>query len=153
MKILSLYIDTSVLGGYYDEEFKREAHLLFERIKAGDYAVYLSDVTEAELVNAPQNVQKLLVDLQISYTTLKTNDEAISLAKKYVAEKVVGKSSWEDCLHIALSTISKVDILVSWNFKHIVNIEKIKGYNSINLREGYPVLEIRSPKELLKYED
>lgn len=79
--------------------------------------------------------------------------EAIELANTYIAEKVVGKTSLEDCRHIALATISKVDVLASWNFKHIVNLERIKGYNSVNLRNGYQMLEIRSPKDLLRYEN
>ena len=78
--------------------------------------------------------------------------EAIKLADNYVSEKVVGKTSLEDCRHIALATIHKVDVLASWNFKHIVNLDKIKGYNSVNLRLGFSMIEIRSPKDLIKYE-
>jgi len=78
-------------------------------------------------------------------------EEAIELANMYIAEKVVGKTSLEDCRHIALATISKVDVLASWNFKHIVNLERIKGYNSLNLRLGYAMIEIRSPKDLINY--
>ncbi len=74
--------------------------------------------------------------------------EAVNLADTYIREKVVGKTSRADCIHIALATIHKVDILVSWNFKHIVNINKIRGYNSVNLRLGYQTLEIRTPKEI-----
>jgi len=72
------------------------------------------------------------------------------LAKSYIEEKVVGKTSFADCVHIALATIYKVDYLISWNFKHIVNMERIRGYNSINLKLGYSILEIRSPREFLK---
>ena len=70
-----------------------------------------------------------------------------------MAENVVGKTSFADCLHIALATIHRVDLLVSWNFKHIVNITRIRGYNSVNLKKGYQTLEIRSPKEIIDYED
>jgi hypothetical protein len=80
-------------------------------------------------------------------------EEAIKLADTYITEKVVGKTSLEDCRHIALATINKVDVLASWNFKHIVNLERIKGYNSVNLRFGYSIIEIRSPKDLVKYGD
>ena len=81
------------------------------------------------------------------------NEEAIKLADSYISANVVGKTSLEDCRHIALATIIRVDILSSWNFKHIVNLDRIKGYNSVNLRLGYPILEIRSPKDLIKYEN
>lgn len=77
----------------------------------------------------------------------------LKLAGAYIQEKVVGKTSIEDCRHIAMATIYKVDVLASWNFKHIVNLERIKGYNSINLKLGYSMIEIRSPKDLIKYED
>ena len=79
--------------------------------------------------------------------------EAILLADTYIKEKVVGKTSLEDCRHIALATINKLDVLASWNFKHIVNLDRIKGYNSVNYRLGYPMIEIRSPKDLIHYED
>ncbi|MEO6850381.1 MAG: PIN domain protein, partial [Mucilaginibacter sp.] len=80
-------------------------------------------------------------------------DESLTLARQYIAEKVVGETSFDDCVHIALATIHKADILVSWNFKHIVNVYKIRGYNSVNLRLGYTTLEIRSPKDIINYED
>ena len=73
------------------------------------------------------------------------------LADTYIDEKVVEKTSIEDCRHIALATIHKVDVLASWNFKHIVNLDRIKGYNSVNLRLGYSMIEIRSPKDLVNY--
>jgi hypothetical protein len=78
-------------------------------------------------------------------------EEAIKLADTYINEKVVGKTSLEDCRHIALATIYKVDVLASWNFKHIVNLDRIKGYNSVNMRLGYSIIEIRSPKDLVNY--
>lgn len=82
---------------------------------------------------------------------LKVDGEALNLAKQYVDENVVGKTSFDDCIHIALATIHKTDILVSWNFKHIVNVYRIRGYNSVNLKNGYSQLEIRSPKEIIDY--
>lgn len=84
---------------------------------------------------------------------IEMTDEALDLATKYISEKVVGQTSYADCLHIALATINRADFLVSWNFKHIVNIERIRGYNSINIKNGYKQLEIRSPREFEKYED
>ena len=77
----------------------------------------------------------------------------MKLADTYIAEKVVGRTSLVDCRHIALATINKVDVLASWNFKHIVNLDRIKGYNSVNLKLGYQMIEIRSPKDLIRYEN
>jgi len=87
------------------------------------------------------------------YERVELTDEAVILADTYIVEKVVGKTSLEDCRHIAIAAINKVDVLASWNFKHIVNLDRIKGYNSVNYRLGYTMIEIRSPKELIHYED
>jgi predicted nucleic acid-binding protein len=84
---------------------------------------------------------------------LDLNEEATELAKNYILEKVVGQTSFADCLHIALATIHRADFLVSWNFKHIVNMQRIRGYNAINIKNGYKQLEIRSPREFKKYDE
>lgn len=112
----------------------------------------LSAVLQKELEPAPEKIVKLITDLKTEYTEfLDEDDEAVELATDYVAEKVVGQTSYADCLHIALATINRADLLVSWNFKHIVNIERIRGYNSINIKNGYKQLEIRSPRDLMNY--
>lgn len=113
-----------------------------------------STVTQDELENAPQNVRELVQHLKIENTEfLDATDEAVDLATEYIAEKVVGQTSYADCLHIAIATINRADFLISWNFKHIVNVERIRGYNAINIKNGYKQLEIRSPRDFVKYED
>jgi hypothetical protein len=113
-----------------------------------------SDLTETELLNAPENVRGFFKELpKENLERVIVNDEILVLASKYIDEKVVGKTSFDDCIHIATATLSKADILVSWNFKHIVNVYRIRGYNSINIRSNYQLLEIRSPKEIIEYED
>jgi len=99
-------------------------------------------------------VKELVKSIRADLTEfIETTDEVVDLATEYISEKVVGQTSYADCLHIALATINRADFLVSWNFKHIVNIERIRGYNSINIKYGYKQLEIRSPREFEKYED
>jgi len=149
-----LYIDTSVFGGHFDEEFKDHTIPLFHRIKDGEFIVIYSTVTQDELENAPEKVKELVKSLRADLTEfIETTEEAIDLATEYISENVVGQTSYADCLHIALATINRADFLVSWNFKHIVNLERIRGYNSINIKNGYKQLEIRSPREFEKYED
>jgi predicted nucleic acid-binding protein len=149
-----IYIDTSVIGGYFDSEFKAYTIPLFERIHADEFIVLLSAVTQDELENAPAKVQNLIKGLKKEYTEfLNTSDEAVELATEYITEKVVGQTSYADCLHIALATIQRADFLISWNFKHIVNVQRIRGYNAINIKNGYKPLEIRSPRDFEKYED
>ena len=149
-----IYIDTSVVGGYHDAEFEKYTVPLFERIQNGEFTVLLSTVTQDELESAPTRVQDLIRNMKNEFTVFLTiSDEVVELADEYIREKVVGQTSYTDCLHIALATIHRADFLISWNFKHIVNVRRIMGYNSINIRNGYKQLEIRSPRDFEKYED
>jgi predicted nucleic acid-binding protein len=149
-----IYIDTSVFGGHFDEEFAKHTIPLFDRLANNEYILLFSTVTQDEISNAPQNVKELVKSIKADNTEfLETTSEAIDLASEYISEKVVGQTSFADCLHIALATINRADFLVSWNFKHIVNVQRIHGYNSINIKNGYRQLEIRSPREFEKYED
>jgi hypothetical protein len=113
----------------------------------------ISDLTQSELIRAPQNVKDLISNLNLQPEIVSISPEAIALAQEYIKENVVGQASLDDCLHIALATINKIDVLVSWNFKHIVNLKRIRGYNAINILNGYPTIEIRSPKDIIDYED
>ena len=150
IKKLSLYLDTSVIGGYFDKVFEQDTRLLFQNIKDGIYDVFISDMTKNELNDAPEKVKNLLDDLE--YREIFVTDECEDLAEEYMKEKVVGIASKEDCIHIAAATINNIDVLVSWNFKHIVNIQRIRGYNTVNMKNGYRTLDIRSPKEVVIYE-
>ena len=148
------YFDTSVFGGMFDKEFDESTFQLFERVKAGKVVCLFSDLTETELLYAPEHVKEHFQNLpKENCERVVVTDEILALATKYVTENVVGKTSLDDCIHIATATIYKADILVSWNFKHIVNVYRIRGYNSINMRSNYQSLEIRSPKEILEYEN
>jgi predicted nucleic acid-binding protein len=148
------YIDTSVFGGLFDKEFEEETILLFEKVKLGQVVCVYSNLTESELSKAPSKVRHYFEELtEDQKEKVQVTPDALSLAQTYVKEKVVGETSLDDCIHIAVATINKVDLLVSWNFKHIVNVYRIRGYNSINLRLGYPSLNIHSPKEIVGYEN
>ena len=147
-----IYIDTSVVGGYFDEEFSADTIAFFQRINNGEIIVILSDVLEAELARAPLFVRELLTTIpQLQIENIRLTPDAIELADKYIDAKVVGKTSRADCQHIAIATLCKADILVSWNFKHIVNLDRIRGYNGINYQNGHNMIEIRTPKEIINY--
>lgn len=119
-----IYIDTSVFGGYFDDEFAEHTIPLFNRLKNDEFILLFSTVTQEELENAPDEVKELVKSLKIELTEfLDTTDEVVDLAAEYIAERVVGQTSYADCLHIALATINRADFLVSWNFKHIVNVQ------------------------------
>lgn len=153
-KRITLYVDTSVIGGYFDVEFAGETQELFDNLASSRYDIMYSSVTENELLNAPKQVRELLETIPDNLKKrVELTEEAVRLADTYITENVVGKTSREDCFHIALATINKADVLVSWNFKHIVNILKIRGYNAVNLKLGYSQIDIRSPKDIVNYEE
>lgn len=149
-----IYLDTSVFGGYFDKEFEHWTRILFDKIIQGSFIILYSKLTDAELSNAPEQVKNLLLQIpEKQIEIIEILEEAKELANRYVTEKVVGKSSMADCLHIALATIYDADVLISWNFKHIVNLARIREYNSINYRLGHKILEIRTPREILDHEN
>jgi hypothetical protein len=149
-----IYIDTSVFGGYFEPEFEFWTKILFDQINRGAYKVLVSRLTDIELENAPQKVKELARGLPAqSIEWIDITNEAVALADKYIEENVVGQTSHSDCIHIAIATLHYADVLVSWNFKHIVNHRRIRGYNAVNFKYGHKILDIRSPREILEYED
>jgi len=153
-RVAKIYLDTSVFGGFYDSDFEEETQILFEKINLGQFQVIYSNTTEEELLGAPERVKDLLQNLAENLKTkVELTEEAVNLADAYLSENVVGRTSRSDCFHIAIATIYEVDILVSWNFKHIVNVKRIRGYNAVNMKLGYNIIDIRSPKEIIHNED
>lgn len=147
MSRLRVYIDTSVIGGYYDEEFEVWTQRIFEQFIARKRKAVISDITQEELLNAPAIIKEL-IDLIPDIEVVKTTNEVIELAEKYIIEGIVSRKSIIDARHIAIATINKIDVLLSWNFKHIVNYDKIRQYNSVNLKYGYTMIDIRNPRDL-----
>lgn len=150
MRILKIYLDTSVIGGCFDEDFAVESNTLLDQIKNGKYIAVISDMTLKELELAPDKIKGVLKEIPSkNLIEIAITKEVIDLANKYISEKVIPQWCEADALHIATATYHNSDLLLSWNFKHIVNVTRIMGYNSVNLREGYKTLEIRSPKEVI----
>lgn len=147
----TVYVDTSVFGGCFDEEFQEWSNALMESFAQGNRICVLSDLVLLELEQAPKHVRQALENLTDEAKLLVFVDEEIkALARTYIAEGAVTEKYFNDAMHIALATIHKVDVLISWNFKHIVNLNRIRIFNAVNLKSGYSVLEIRSPREILE---
>ncbi len=147
---MKVYTDTSTIGGCFDEEFKEWSVALFEEFKAGIKLIMLSDLTLQELELARKEVREKILEVSANnQITTGITDEAIILAETYINEGALTNKSYNDALHIALATLNNADVLASWNFKHIVNLSRIKLYNSINLKLGYNIIEIRTPREIL----
>ncbi len=148
-----IYIDASVVGGCEDDEFALHSLRLMESFVRGDFVAVVSTLTLQELAAAPGAVRKHLASVpEAQIETLVLDAEARELAEAYISEGVITAKMRADAQHIAIATVARVDVLVSWNFKHIVNLFRIHGYNSVNLRRGYPTLEIRAPREVLRDE-
>jgi hypothetical protein len=144
------FVDTSVFGGVYEPEFERESNLIFDMVKGGRVVCVYSNAVEDELANAPEKVWEFFEGLPTTYKEIViVTPEVNNLAQAYIDEKVVGKTSFVDCTHIAAATIYGATMLVSWNFKHIVGINRVRGYNLVNMNRGYRVLNIRSPREVV----
>ena len=152
MKKQRIYLDTSVFGGFFDDEFQEFTKPLFDRIDRGEFTIIFSTLLQEVLELAPEKVRRLVLGVDQEFAEFVYETEVtVQLANAYISEKVVGYTSYSDCLHIALATINQADILVSWNFRHIVNVQRIRGYNSINIKNGFSQLEIRSPRDLMNY--
>ncbi|MBA7576979.1 hypothetical protein ES708_18825 [subsurface metagenome] len=147
-----IYIDTSVIGGCFDNEFEEWSNKLISEILSGNKIVLISDLTVDEIQDAPQNVQDKLNELMKSEfkELITSNNESVELAEFYIHEGVITRKYFEDALHIALATINKATVMSSWNFKHIVNLDRIRLYNAVNIKKGYYLLEIRSPRDIIK---
>lgn len=134
-----IYTDTSVIGGCLDEEFEEASQRLFDRFRAGKDIIVVSELTTLELANAPEAVREVLNGVPVAHREeVEFTESASNLATQYLNGGVIGEASRLDAQHIATASVHRADVLVSWNFKHIVNLDRIRGYNSVNLREGYP---------------
>jgi hypothetical protein len=151
---MKVYIDTSVIGGCLDEEFKEWSLRLIKEFAAGRKVAVISDLTQGEIDPAPAAVRAILDGIPASgREAVSLGAEARELANAYLRDGAVASDSLVDALHIAVATVARVDVLVSWNFKHIVNVRRIRLYNAVNMKMGYGMLDIRSPREVLDEED
>ena len=144
-----IYVDTSVIGGCRDDEFREASLRLFEQFRNGSATLVMSNITQDELAGAPANVQELTRTVPAKHTEILTiSAEAQRLADAYTSRAAIGPGNKVDALHIAMATLARVDVLASWNFKHMVSWWRIKAYNDVNRNMGYPAIDIRTPKAL-----
>ena len=145
-----IYTDTSVIGGCLDVQYRAASSALIEAFVGGSEILVISDLTLVELAQAPAAVQRVLDRVpEHNRERVELTESAAALAQEYLKAGVVTRRQLVDAQHIAVATLHRVDVLVSWNFKHIVNLNRIQGYNSVNLRQGHPLLEIRTPLEVI----
>jgi hypothetical protein len=145
-----IYTDTSVIGGCADVEFAEESLRFFEMARSGRFVLLISDVVVRELIDAPQPVSQLLSGLpESALEAVPLSEEVLQLRDAYLAAGIVGPKWMDDATHVAAATVAQADAIVSWNFKHIVRLDKIKAYNEVNQKMGFGALTILSPKEVI----
>ncbi len=150
MPALRVYADTSVFGGCFDEEFAEPSLRFFEEVRAGHFRLVISDTTLAEIQAAPQEVRRVLFSLPPLHLERVAVTETVQMLRDaYLDAGIVGAASQRDAEHIAAATIADVDLVVSWNFRHIVHYDKIAGYQGVNLIRGYRAVRIHSPLEVI----
>ncbi len=144
-----VYVDTSVFGGTGDDEFAEVSNRFFARVRGGQFVVLVSELTYYELQKAPSSVQRVLEDLPgKSVEEIPIDEEVNALAQAYIDSGVLGDARKADALHVAAASVARADLILSWNFKHIVNFDRIRRFKGVNLQNGYPAIEIYSPLEL-----
>ena len=154
MKPLRVYVDTSVFGGYFDAEFAEESTRFFDLVRAGRVVVLVSQVVVDELSEAPPQVRELFRSLaEASVVPVELTSDIIELRDGYVAAGIVSRRFVDDATHVAAATVARADAIVSWNFRHIVRVDKMRAYNQVNLQAGFGLLSIVSPQEVRFDED
>jgi hypothetical protein len=144
------YVDTSVIGGCFDDEFLDASTALIDMARRGEIVLVISDILAEELAPAPPDVQTILPSIPIEFREpIVSSNESRRLRDAYLATNVIGPASSADAHHVALATIAGADLIVSWNFKHIVHVDKIRVFQSVNLLHGYRAIDIRSPLEVV----
>ena len=149
MRTPTLYLDTSVLGGYFDDEFKEATQELWRQMEQGRFRFFTSFVTVDELTDAPERVREILTTTFAPGNILEITGEMEQLAAAYMSRAILTPKYSDDARHVAVCTVARIDYLVSWNFRHLVNVEREKGFNVVNLLQGYATLRIVNPLELI----
>jgi predicted nucleic acid-binding protein len=146
---LSLYLDTSVLGGYFDAEFQADTRALWRLREMGRFRFFTSPVVLGEISRAPARVRTLLESDFANEGIIDFNDEMEALAASYLAQRIVPPDCVEDAEHVAVCVVARLDYLVSWNFKHLANVRREAGFNAVNVLQGYPPVRIVAPTFLI----
>ncbi len=149
---MKVYADTSVFGGVFDAEFARDSRQFFDDVLAGKFTLVVSALVEEEIESAPAFVRDHFMQLVSSSELAEISPEVLDLRDAYLSAGIVTPKSTDDATHVALATISQCEIIVSWNFKHIVHFQKIPKYNAVNVLHGHRTINIYSPSEVISYD-
>lgn len=150
MGIYRIYLDTSVIGGCCDAEFAEDSNRVLQGVCDGKLVALFSETVLAELNNAPAPVLGILQGIPVeNLERIELSDEVYDLREAYLQARILSPKWSDDLLHVAAATVARADAMVSWNFRHIVRLDKIKAYNRINFELGYGNMTILSPREVI----
>ena len=150
---MRLYLETSVLGAVTDREDPRRVAItqrLLRAVAVGDHEGVISNVVQEELERAPADLREaILHEIRAIEFELAAEDAASrALFAAYQAVRIVPARFRNDLRHVAVATIARVEAIVSWNFRHLVNVRTRRAIHAVHLRLGYPLIEIVSPEEV-----
>lgn len=148
---MKIYADTSVFGGVFDEEFAEASRKFFDEVAVGRHDLVVSATAQDEINNAPEKIRRFYQDVVGRAEVFRLTPAAEALRDAYLDAGVLTQKSLADAAHVALATVLGCQAIVSWNFKHVVNLQKIPKYNAVNELNGYNRLDIPSPMEVLNY--
>ncbi len=151
MEPIPVYVDTSVFGGTFDDDFSKASARFFEEVGSRRFEVAVSEVVTRELNFAPAAVKSLYHELEPAIRMIEISEAALRLHRAYLEAGIVGEKWRADALHVALATVGGCRAIVSWNFRHIVHFEKIPLHNGVNLAQGFGTVAIHTPQEMLHY--
>lgn len=158
MNKVKIYLDTSVIS-YLDQEDAPEkmweTRAAWQTFKKNKYKIYISDIVLYEINKCNLQKKEILLDYldQIEYNIINTDEETISLAEKFIDFGFLKRKSYDDCRHIAAAILAGCDSIISWNFKHIVNLKTARGIKVITTLEGFKDLMVYPPSALLEEEE
>jgi predicted nucleic acid-binding protein len=147
---IRVYADTSVFGGVFDEEFIKPSSTFFKQVEKGKFRLVVSAVVWQEIEFAPNEVKVFFNKLAKKAEFYEISRETVELQQEYIKTGIISPKWFDDALHVAIATVSGCGLIVSWNFKHIVNFKKIPLYNEVNGKNGYPAISIHSPLEVIE---
>jgi len=150
---IRVYAETSVFGGVFDDEFAGPSRLFFDQVRSGRFRLVVSALIEAELEPAPSRVRRFYEEVFDLAEEVDIVPEALRLGQAYLDAGIVSLGRSEDALHVAIATVAGCSVIVSWNFRHIVHLEKVPLYNAVSVVKGYREIAIYSPLEVISYEE
>lgn len=149
---MRIYADTLVFGGAFDEEFAEPTKRFFSEIDARRFTIVTSAIVEAEIEPAPKKIREFFAHYEAIAEIAQITEEMLLLQQQYINSGIVTQKSSDDALHVAIATVTQCNLIISWNFKHIVHFDKIPKYNAVNTLNGYGQIGIYSPLEVISYD-